>query len=76
MLRSILSQIILLIFLSYSNAWHEENLVTRGLSTRLRMLDPPLNDSHKVADSQWFEQRLDHFDTQNTQRWMQQYFSR
>ena len=75
MLRLITSQIFFLIFLSYSNAWHEKNLVTRGLSTRLHMLDPPVKDSQKVAD-EWFEQRLDHFDSQNTERWMQRYFSR
>jgi len=38
------------------------------------MLDPPVKDSQKVAD-EWFEQRLDHFDSQNTERWMQRYFS-
>ena len=76
MLRSLQAFLILAIYFSYSNAVYQENIVTRGLSTRLHVLDPPVDPSHKSADNEFFEQRLDHFDALNNQKWMQRYFSR
>ena len=62
--------------IGFSNAVHQDNIVTRGLSMRLHVLDPPVNSSQKLADDEWFEQRLDHFDALNGQKWAQRYFSR
>ena len=76
MLRSLQAFLILSLYFSQINAVYQENLVTRGLSTRLHVLDPPEDPSHKAAEDEWFEQRLDHFDALNTQKWMQRYFSR
>ena len=76
MLRSLQACLILAIYFSYSNAVYQENIVTRGLSTRLHVLDPPVDPSHKSADNEFFEQRLDHFDALNQRIWLQRYFSR
>ena len=76
MLRSLQAFLILAIYFSYSNAVYQENIVTRGLSNRLHVLDPPVDPSHKSAENEFFEQRLDHFDALNNQKWMQRYFSR
>ena len=76
MLRSLQAFLILAIYFSYSNAVYQENLAIRGLSSRLHVLDPPVDPTDKAADNEFFEQRLDHFDAQNNQKWMQRYFSR
>ena len=68
--------LILIAFFNYSYAVFQENLALRGLGMIFHVLDPPIiGQSHSVG-SKWFEQRLDHFDAQNTQKWMQRYFSR
>ena len=50
----------------------------RGLFHRLHHLDPPPSHSGKtrVANDQWFDQRLDHFNALDTRKWQQRYFSR
>ena len=76
MLRPLQAFLILSLYFSYSNAVYQENIVTRGLSNRLHVLDPPVDPSLKSAANEFFEQRLDHFDALNNQKWMQRYFSR
>ena len=52
--------------------------VGRGLVHHLRYLDisPPGEHALGFSEDQWFEQRLDHFNAQNTKTWKQRYFSR
>ena len=70
--------LILVVYFNYSYAVYQENLALRGLGLRFDVLDPTISgQSRGVGNAnQWFEQRLDHFDAQNTQKWMQRYFSR
>ena len=74
--------LILVVYFNYSYAEYQENLALRGLGLRFGVLDNSISgrsrsagNQHRV-ENQWFEQRLDHFDAQNTQKWMQRYFSR
>ena len=45
-----------------------------GPFLKFHALDPPVNDTNRVmAEDQYFTQRLDHFDAQNTDNWQQRY---
>ena len=68
--------LILIAFFNYSYAVFQENMVLRELGMIFHVLAPPMNGSSRKVDNQWFEQRLDHFDGQNTQKWDQRYFCR
>ena len=68
------SQLILVTLLSFSNAWYQENQAVRGILTRLRK--PPQPDIPHKEIRTYFHQRLDHFNTQITNRWYQRYHSR
>ena len=50
--------------------------VRRGLHHNLHYLDPPGEVNLTLTKDEWFEQRLDHFNAQNTKTWKQRYFSR
>ena len=68
--------LILIAFFNYSYAVFQENLALRGLGMGFHVLHPPIIGRSRSIGNKWFEQRLDHFDAQNTQKWMQRYFSR
>ena len=70
--------LILVVYFNHSYAVYQENLALRGLGLRFDVLDSSIvGRSRRVGNVQkWFEQRLDHFNAQNTQKWKQRYFSR
>ena len=76
MIQPVPACLILIVFFNYCYAVLQETLVMRELGMRFHVLAPPMNGSSLKVDDQWFEQRLDHFDGQNTQKWEQRYFSR
>ena len=54
-----------------------KNGIRRGLvHNNLHYLDPPGEFNLTISKDEWFEQRLDHFNAQNTKTWKQRYFSR
>ena len=53
-----------------------ERRIRRGLIHNLHYLDPPGKVYLAQTKDEWFEQRLDHFNAQNTKTWRQRYFSR
>ena len=53
-----------------------ERKFRRGLLNNLHYLEPPERPHIGLTEDEWFEQRLDHFNAQNTKTWKQRYFSR
>ena len=53
-----------------------ERTFRRGLLNNLHYLEPSVEPHIGLTEDEWFEQRLDHFNAQNTRTWKQRYFSR
>ena len=62
--------------LFYTSQGMEGRGIRRGLIHNLHYLDPPGELNLTQTKDEWFEQRLDHFNAQNTKKWKQRYFSR
>ena len=66
---------VLFIFIHYSDG--AQRKIRRGLLHNLHYLEPPeTGNDYSLTKDEWFEQRLDHFNAQNTRTWKQRYFSR
>ena len=50
--------------------------INRGVNHNLHYLDPPGEHNLTLSIDEWFDQRLDHFNAQNTKTWKQRYFSK
>lgn len=50
--------------------------INRGVNHNLHYLDPPGEHNLTLSIDEWFDQRLDHFNAQNTKMWKQRYFSK
>lgn len=64
--------IALLLAICSCNAWRRPLLLHGRLQHG--MLPPPRASQLIEIPEQWFSQRLDHFDPQNTMTWQQRYF--
>ena len=76
MLQFIVFQYIFVTLLSFSNAWYDEDEAAKGIVMRLHNPPPPVYLSNKKAKKQFFHQRLDHFNAQNSKHWSQKFFEK
>ena len=69
-------KIIILISILSNQSEGAERKFRRGLLNNLHYLEPLEKPHIGLTEDEWFEQRLDHFNAQNTRTWKQRYFSR
>ena len=69
-------KIIFLISILSNQLEGAERKFRRGLLNNLHYLEPLERPHIGLTEDEWFEQRLDHFNAQNTRTWKQRYFSR
>ena len=68
--------LVLISFLS-SQSEGAERKFSRGFLNNLHYLDLPEKPTNvTLPEAEWFDQRLDHFNTQDTTIWRQRYFSK
>ena len=68
--------VVCLIIQEYQGQKITKKGIGRGLVHNLHYLDPPGGFDVSVSKDEWFTQRLDHFNAQNTKVWKQRYFAR